>query len=1002
MNVARRGLALLIVVAVLGVLGLLAVAFVTLAQLERKASQQRLHATRALLLARSGLEDVLARLEAGQDPGHYLGEDWDASATLNGFEPAAETCRPGTLDTGTCPVAGALRPSFFLADPASLGADGLPAPRRILVDGRERGVSGKLGSQTYALKVLPAGGFHLNGGDCEAAPASAYNAVLRRMLGTLAEALDREDGVAGNGPVSAADGLNLVDLRPRSVRGWESWTQVRDTALGGSQARLDALKPYLVLEAWVDRKVIAPTPRAVLDAMAGGEYQTWADITLGRTLAGADVGRRAPGFEARAPVDLAWARTSRPALIALTAGLKGLYLDETTASSIPSRIGTLQSAEILLDWSLASDECRKVADRILTSTSELGSWDQWNEFCNAVPDALLTGTTNLRQAKRDLLKANFNPNSDLNKFNPNVSLWKSVDKSDLQAYSTEFNLVPRGGGRISSLGRVLDAQGRLLASRELSAELAQDLLARPLTTQSEFTAGNLGRPDLAGDETAPRTYGDATYISASVGIGKTFGYGILPGSGYALQAGPEPLAAATPSVYDGQLSLATVETEDAGYGPGMKFLARWETGFDADYTDPGDGGNLQNASPADLLQPAASASLWDASTPGMLRTDGLYVEQGRQPGYACKGNLSPSRGTLSFWVKPNYDGKQCSSGGNPQRGHTYLNNSRNDGNQAHTGCFAIVQGRVGTLGALYMALHWENTCSPGSDFGEEQAFSLDCLQYQSHTWHLATWFWDMTHTANVYEGTRAYYNARIPASGKIGGYYTTTLSYPGPYLDFTQPDGYLTAPDPSLLPPAVFYLGQRGNLPYNAVDGRSAPPDATFDDLAIWDFGPSPSAIAPTDTLVQNRFKAGRFYKESDYLGLTGSGMNKAGEYFSPPVDLGRVRVLRLAWTRILPPGLKAPADPGPDGNILLEMTDAAGIDYLPDADGRLIDRAFSLPAASAVDRKVSAPFRLHAVFQPNLADPANTPILDPLALDDVTVVYRPAGGRRLSSWSRD
>ena len=41
--------------------------------------------------------------------------------------------------------------------------------------------------------------------------------------------------------------------------------------------------------------------------------------------------------------------------------------------------------------------------------------------------------------------------------------------------------------------------------------------------------------------------------------------------------------------------------------------------------------------------------------------------------------------------------------------------------------------------------------------------------------------------------------------------------------------------------------------------------------------------------------------------------------------------------------------------------------------------------------RRISGAFRFHAVFQPNLSNPSNTPILDPLALDDITIVYRDA-----------
>jgi len=61
----RKGLALLIVVGVLGILAMLAMAFLTMAQLERRASAQRLYATKALLLARSGVEDALARIATG-------------------------------------------------------------------------------------------------------------------------------------------------------------------------------------------------------------------------------------------------------------------------------------------------------------------------------------------------------------------------------------------------------------------------------------------------------------------------------------------------------------------------------------------------------------------------------------------------------------------------------------------------------------------------------------------------------------------------------------------------------------------------------------------------------------------------------------------------------------------------------------------------------------------------------------------------------------------------
>src|SRR3989338_3514321 len=92
---SRRGLALLIVVGVLGILSVLAAAFVTMAQLERRASQQPLYATKAGLLARGRIGNAAPRISAGQ-PGSHGGEDWDGSGgALSAFEAQQEVVQPG-------------------------------------------------------------------------------------------------------------------------------------------------------------------------------------------------------------------------------------------------------------------------------------------------------------------------------------------------------------------------------------------------------------------------------------------------------------------------------------------------------------------------------------------------------------------------------------------------------------------------------------------------------------------------------------------------------------------------------------------------------------------------------------------------------------------------------------------------------------------------------------------------------------------------------------------
>ena len=118
-----------------------------------------------------------------------------------------------------------------------------------------------------------------------------------------------------------------------------------------------------------------------------------------------------------------------------------------------------------------------------------------------------------------------------------------------------------------------------------------------------------------------------------------------------------------------------------------------------------------------------------------------------------------------------------------------------------------------------------------------------------------------------------------------------------------------------------------------------------------------------------------------------------------------------MAWTQIVPPGLKSPVpegwpnpadplkpedgDPGPDGRIAMELVRSES--------AYLFDTLFTDPKGERIGQAVSGPFRLHAVFQPNLFDEngeaANRAILDPLVLDDVTLTWRDPAQSPFRSW---
>ncbi len=991
----RRGLALLVVVAVLGILAVLAAAFVTMAQLERRASMQRLYATKALLLARSGIEDALARLHSGQDPdlpgSRYGGEDWDADGALSAFEGQQEVIKPGTLNRMDCPLKQALRPSFHVDD-------GTGKPRYQGVDGRQRGYSGQLQGDTessgnlYTLKVMPEAGFYINEGAGDI--FSTHTPVLRRMLGILAQALDREaDGVPGNGPVTQADGFSLIDIRPPVPEGWTSWDQVRDVALGGSQVKLDALRPYLTLSAWVDQKVIRPNVPAT---MVGTLYTSWADI---RMAPGA-----VPGFEARAPVNLAWARTRRPALLALLAGIKGYYLDEfvDTAMRDPASQGFVREAPILNTWS-AGDDAHLIADQILATTSDLSTWTAWNAFCDGLNvtntgyggSANMRKFANFRQAKRDVLKAAFNPNSDLNKFNPNRTLWRLVDKQDLAVYSTEFSLEPLHGFDLECAGRVLGPGGRLAALRTVKAVVGGPGVLR-FTTQRDFMAGDMGQIRLPGQ---------AGFLSKSQGAGKTWGHK-LPGlgNGIALQAYPEPCfdagagLAVSAADYDGNLQLATVETlDDTTYTVGsapdnMKCLARFDTDFNLDVHD----GPAKNLGDTQLVTAGELGNgLLHPAKPVTLHPDGVFSEKERAPAYLSLGNAHGFHGLASFWVKAQYTETDMNTSGPGGRGRYFFqwvnvsNTHNNDFNQSliagHSSDYMPAWGSIDPPGP-----DWDmwgflfETGHQGDDTYVEHAWGTLDLPFSHHRWQLMTFCWDLL-------------NGDVHRCGEFvlngGGAPGEDCPFNRYCLDYNDVTMSSDLTDKDATGPNRFCLGGRELPNYSGV----VPACATIDEFALWDFGPQDDGI--TKTLASERFKDGRYYKGDIYNPPGAPNVaNGAGTWISAPITLPEASSLqRIAWTWLRPSEL-------PDDYPEVELLDATGYALLW---GAAKSRS-SLGTGWSPDRqdwdvggKPAGSFRLRVVFRRRTPLDQNAPILDSPVLDDLTLVHTPAAGLPIRGWEQ-
>lgn len=239
------GIALLLAVCFLGLMAILGGAFLTLARLERNTAVQRVKASKAYLLARSGLEDAVARLSTGQDP-VYGGEDWDASGTLDPNEQAQEVENLSTLDVDACPAGHAMRPSFFVKDAA-----GMPALQP--VSGRDRGQSGTSGFGTYALRIADLNArVHINGGDLS--PTGCADLAPGGPNGFLLRLLDNLDRVL-TGTSLPSLGSEVVGQRPPG--GYRSVDDLKPLLGGGRFAQFSR---HLTALAWVDPKVVKPQP----------------------------------------------------------------------------------------------------------------------------------------------------------------------------------------------------------------------------------------------------------------------------------------------------------------------------------------------------------------------------------------------------------------------------------------------------------------------------------------------------------------------------------------------------------------------------------------------------------------------------------------------------------------------------------------------------------------------------------------------------------------------
>lgn len=316
----------------------------------------------------------------------------------------------------------------------------------------------------YSFSIAAAGTYSAQGDiitlritDCAACIyVNDRQPTLGRMLDSLGWAVATQDGL----PVPADGwGDRLIaarDAEPnRRFRDEDHLRQMLRAQL--PQDLADHLVPYLTVWAWTDLNVIAhgtPSEGAMTEAVTAPDFQ--------RDIAGNVVGR-APVNVNTAPV---------PVLVACIADLQGLEMDlagyggwRLVRTPPISRNTALQIARLIVGY-------RQRAD--------FRTWEEFHAFVDGLGIAGL-----VTPAQADVIKANANPNTLLNRFHPNREVALRVQKADLTYATTEFTFDAMGYFRVESLARVLAEDGTEVASsRAIATIKAYD--ATRLTSQEQF------------------------------------------------------------------------------------------------------------------------------------------------------------------------------------------------------------------------------------------------------------------------------------------------------------------------------------------------------------------------------------------------------------------------------------------------------------------------------------------------------------------------------------
>lgn len=567
----RRGVVLLLALGTLFVLSVLAISFVRIQKVERRASTSYALRTQAKLAAEAGIERSMHAINNHVVGGtinsqtadwRYYGED----ANRNGVADLGEDANAdGVVAFEGCQIEDATTPSLQVTGERYSGT--LPVPDS---------AASRINKIHYRLKVIDnSNRIDLNWGTA---------ADLGKILENLGHAIDPLDP-----PIKAGEGAAIISFRnARSTKRFLTPAELMEVP-AISHFDYERLRPYITTDAWHDPGVL----HSRKNDHTRNDPDTYKDDIFEARLV------------SRAPVNINYA--SKQVLEAILGNITASYVEDfnqVVYPNIPANPnqnnssdpnisgGTYDSRSVVI----TRPEAKLLAERIVERRKPAngGSFTDWSQFLKwmsgtSIRPAVFTGSEALTFLKCDVVLANLNPNTDSQRFNPNRTwgslnrknaageyVFRGADKWDLletdsdPGWTTEGSLLPTGNFTVTSLGRVEDRFGNVIAEYKVVATIKAYEIFR-LYSQYDFegerssSAVATHRSDILLRGPSTKTNVD-TYPEFDP---KSWRISSLPSKYHIPQrivdsSGSTTSLGTKPAIYDGQVMLATVGSPVAG------------------------------------------------------------------------------------------------------------------------------------------------------------------------------------------------------------------------------------------------------------------------------------------------------------------------------------------------------------------------------------------------------------------------------------------------------